>query len=642
MNRPRHIWTIFTICLAVVLASTAWVTVTVLRLERAEAQAQRQAEFEERARLALWRMDSLLTPLIVEESARPVSHYKAFHSAGRAYTKGYAAAPDVLVPSPLLSERSSNVLLHFEVPANGKVTSPEVPAANEQRAVAVQSYTTIPAVALAAERLKRLEGILSAPAAASIARASNGELQVRVNRDLLFYSAAAPAAPSAPPMTNALLAANAVDPGAPMPSQRLNARPSDILQQQAQVQSVLNSVEFQARANVYQQAAQIGATANTQPARAAEYNSEQPVVRGVAMKPVWIGPALVLARRVNANGGTVVQGAWLNWDELKQMLLANIRDLFPMSDLRPANGTATGGDRMLAALPVEFVAHTPASADAVPWTPVRITVAVAWSCMLLAVVAVVVLLHGTVALSERRAAFVSAVTHELRTPLTTFKLYSEMLAGGMLTDAVKRQQYLHTLCSEANRLGHLVENVLAYARLESQPITARNRLEDYSLRELIGRVHARLAERAARSEMQFIVDADEHALAARVCVDVSAVEQILFNLVDNACKYAGTSSIEKLIHLEALPDGKFAMLRVRDHGQGIGLETAKRLFRPFSKSADEAAHSAPGIGLGLALCRRLSRSIGGDLRFDATIKTGACFELRLPASHGEEFAPTGA
>jgi signal transduction histidine kinase len=54
--------------------------------------------------------------------------------------------------------------------------------------------------------------------------------------------------------------------------------------------------------------------------------------------------------------------------------------------------------------------------------------------------------------------------------------------------------------------------------------------------------------------------------------------------------------------------------------------------RWFCKSAHEAAHSAPGIGLGLALCRRLSRSIGGDLRLNRTSGTGACFELLLPVT----------
>jgi K+-sensing histidine kinase KdpD len=132
--------------------------------------------------------------------------------------------------------------------------------------------------------------------------------------------------------------------------------------------------------------------------------------------------------------------------------------------------------------------------------------------------------------------------------------------------------------------------------------------------------------------MTLVVDAEEPVLETIVHVDAAAVEQILFNLVDNACKYAAPAATEKLIHLEALPDGKFAMLRVRDHGQGISLEGAKRLFQPFSKSAHEAAHSAPGVGLGLALCRRLSRSMGGDLRLDALVKDGACFVLTLPVS----------
>jgi K+-sensing histidine kinase KdpD len=101
--------------------------------------------------------------------------------------------------------------------------------------------------------------------------------------------------------------------------------------------------------------------------------------------------------------------------------------------------------------------------------------------------------------------------------------------------------------------------------------------------------------------------------------------------VDNACKYAAPLATEKVIHLETVPEnGKFALLRVRDHGQGISAEAAKRLFQPFNKSATEAAHSAPGVGLGLALCRRLSRSFGGDLEWNQAVRDGACFALKLP------------
>ena len=132
------------------------------------------------------------------------------------------------------------------------------------------------------------------------------------------------------------------------------------------------------------------------------------------------------------------------------------------------------------------------------------------------------------------------------------------------------------------------------------------------------------------------MDAGEAAGHTHVHVDVGAVEQILFNLVDNACKYGAPNAGERIIHVEALPEGKYAMLRVRDHGQGISRAAAKHLFKPFSKSAEEAAHTAPGIGLGLALCRNLSRSLGGDLRLDRAFRSGACFELLLPRiSNGE-------
>ena len=80
--------------------------------------------------------------------------------------------------------------------------------------------------------------------------------------------------------------------------------------------------------------------------------------------------------------------------------------------------------------------------------------------------AIGLVLGGALSLSERRGTFVSAVTHELRTPLTTFRLYTEMLDEGMVASGESQRNYMKTLRSEADRLGHLVENVLSFARLE--------------------------------------------------------------------------------------------------------------------------------------------------------------------------------
>ena len=246
--------------------------------------------------------------------------------------------------------------------------------------------------------------------------------------------------------------------------------------------------------------------------------------------------------------------------------------------------------------------------------------------LVLAALAVAALLRGVVELSERRHVFVSAVTHELRTPLTTFRLYTDMLADGMVTEEVRRREYITRLRGEAERLGHLVENVLFYARVESGRGEAAREVVD--LQTLLPEAQPRLAERAARADLELSV-APREGGPVHVHVDRSAVEQILLNLVDNACKYASRSTPPRIdVQLETMA-GR-ALVRVRDHGPGLSAAERRRLFQPFSKSDRDAANSAPGIGLGLALSRRLARAQGGDLALDTTGEGGAVFVLSLP------------
>ena len=133
--------------------------------------------------------------------------------------------------------------------------------------------------------------------------------------------------------------------------------------------------------------------------------------------------------------------------------------------------------------------------------------------------------------------------------------------------------------------------------------------------------------------MELIVVAKGQAHELTVEANVLAVEQILFNLVDNACKYAADAS-DTRIHLHLDQNGAAGELRLRDHGPGVSRSARQRLFHSFSKSAREAAHTAPGVGLGLSLSRRLAHHMGGDLRLDENTSDGACFVLTLPATVG--------
>jgi signal transduction histidine kinase len=109
------------------------------------------------------------------------------------------------------------------------------------------------------------------------------------------------------------------------------------------------------------------------------------------------------------------------------------------------------------------------------------------------------------------------------------------------------------------------------------------------------------------------------------------VEQILFNLVDNAAKYA-RSATDRRIHVAVRRNGGRIEFAVRDHGPGIPPRYRSRRIRPFGKSAEESAETAPGVGLGLALCGRLARQLGGRLEIAAESAEGARVSLVLPLS----------
>jgi signal transduction histidine kinase len=384
---------------------------------------------------------------------------------------------------------------------------------------------------------------------------------------------------------------------------RLTARVDGALPQ-AQRQS---QVEFLARAKSVTQAANAALPAAL--AKSAEVQAGTP-------RPVWIGRELILARRT-AEG---IEGAWLDWPGLRGRLLGEVEDLFPAGALEPAAGADGAGERLMAALPARFVPGAAAGIRVDGGGPLKLVLGGAWAAVLLAGAALAALLVGTLRLSERRATFVGAVTHELRTPLTTLRSYTEMLAGGMVREE-KKQGYLETLSREATRLAGLVDNVLAYARLERGRGPAPSTPQDVAA--LLAAARPRLEERAAAAGMRVEIDAPP---GLRALADPAAIDQILFNLVDNASKYAGGGAVR----VRAARDGGRVVLRVADDGPGVGAEERRALFEPFARPAERAAGSAPGVGLGLALCRRLARAMGGDLVLEDG--PGCVFALRLRAA----------
>jgi signal transduction histidine kinase len=620
---------------------------------------------------------------VSQENVRPWFAYRSFVPADQAFSRMFndKSSSGRLVPSPLLTaDLLPHVLVYFQFEPDGQLTSPQVPT-KQNLALAVPRHISQQAVEKALAQLGQVRSLTDRRRlAALLPERPPSPVQVVVSP---LAPQANTAVASTPTAANALVPSSAaqtpaigVQPGASQPAQQQAAvqqseqafvNPSPLTQSPQQRKAVKDrrvemqrdngedAVDRQVRQELVFQGINNTFAGQSQLAQSAfnfDANFANGVmlpstdISGVPMTPLWIEGRLLLARRVVAGGQEYVQGCLLDWPTIKATLHDVIADLLPEASFEPVAGSNRDEARMLVALPVRLVPDVsnrgllggPFSeiADLFPdestlnralVSPILVSLAVAWACMVLAAVAVAGLLAGVLRLSQRRASFVTAVTHELRTPLTTFQMYAEMLAEGMVRDADQQRQYLATLRAEAVRLTHLVENVLSYARLERGRTDGRR--ETLSLGELIERVEGRLAGRTEQAGLELSLEGDEEARGAMISVNVSAVEQVLFNLVDNACKYAADGPVRRLeISLAAV--GGMAEVRVRDHGPGFSPGVQRRLFRPFSKSAREAAHSAPGVGLGLALSRRLARDMGGDLRLEGTSRAGTCFVLGLP------------
>ena len=131
MSRPVYTWIAFVLCIVFGAAAMAWISLIVVRLDREQQEARRNAALEENVRLALWRMDSALAPLLAQESVRPYFAYSAFYPTERAYTRMFAELRhgEVLVPSPLLTFESPYIRLHFQFGPDGALKVE--PAASE-------------------------------------------------------------------------------------------------------------------------------------------------------------------------------------------------------------------------------------------------------------------------------------------------------------------------------------------------------------------------------------------------------------------------------------------------------------------------------------------------------------------------------
>jgi signal transduction histidine kinase len=220
--------------------------------------------------------------------------------------------------------------------------------------------------------------------------------------------------------------------------------------------------------------------------------------------------------------------------------------------------------------------------------------------------------------------FVATVSHELKTPLTAIIGAAKSVGrrSGRMNEE-QRARFMEMIERQGTRLLRLVEDVLDTARLESGDPPMRR--EPVDLRELAEHVIEDLSHTDVGAERAIVLLTDPDRPTA--WGDVSALQQILGNLLENALKYSKDGS---KVAVEIRETNAESVLEVSDEGQGISPEQIQTIFDRFRQADSSGAKGAGGFGLGLYIVKNLVETHRGDVEVESEVGRGSTFRVRLP------------
>ena len=235
-------------------------------------------------------------------------------------------------------------------------------------------------------------------------------------------------------------------------------------------------------------------------------------------------------------------------------------------------------------------------------------------------------------LENTRQEFVANVSHELRTPLSLIKGFVETLLEGAKDDPELATRFLKTIEKHTDRLTYLIEDLLTISRLESGQIVMN--LHPVDLRaeaqHVLEDLQARADEKKIRMENRLPA-----GLTARA--DADRLQQVLFNLVENAIKY-GRNDGQVCIGGKITPEHKVEVW-VHDDGPGIPPEAMERVFERFYRVDRARSRETGGTGLGLAIVKHIVQGHGGEVWVKSELEKGTTFFFTLIASDQEQENP---
>jgi signal transduction histidine kinase len=224
-------------------------------------------------------------------------------------------------------------------------------------------------------------------------------------------------------------------------------------------------------------------------------------------------------------------------------------------------------------------------------------------------------------LARQQSDFVAAVSHEFRTPLTSMRHLTELLATRSITSEERKSHYYGLLAHETERLHRMVESLLSFGRIDAGAHAWRR--EAVEVTALVSSVVDEFGRDARGRAVR--VDIEERVPA--IDADGEALSRALWNLLENAAKY---SEPDAEIRIFARRSGDSVLLGVQDNGIGIPASEQTRVFQKFVRGDQARRAGVRGVGIGLALVKRIVEAHGGAVRLESEVGRGSTFTLVIP------------
>ena len=225
---------------------------------------------------------------------------------------------------------------------------------------------------------------------------------------------------------------------------------------------------------------------------------------------------------------------------------------------------------------------------------------------------------------ELRRDLLANVGHDLKTPLTMIKAYAEMIKDFENMSIQKRNENLNIIIEETDRLNVLVSDILDLSKLQAN--TYELKIEEFDLDKLIRNVLKKYYILIDSEGYEFIYENEEPIM---VKGDIKRIEQVIYNLINNAINYTGD---DKKIYIELVNNKKKVIVKIRDTGKGIKKEDIKYIWNKYYHNEKKHKRNAFGTGLGLSIVKTILDSHNYKYGVDSKVNKGTTFYFEINKS----------